>query len=111
MLAFFPVPFRILNMEFPVKIVPGGQKDEIAGPLADGTLAVGLRATGHRDDYDTALRALLARHYHVPRSAIRIWSGETPNRRCVRIAVSQTARPRLPQSVGVEEAEAAVAGD
>jgi hypothetical protein len=92
MTSFFPVPFRILNIEFPVMIVPGCPRDEVAGPMADGTMTVRMAASW-RNRSDDALQAVLAQHYGVPKAAVRIRGDGQPLRRRVRIAATPSAAP------------------
>ncbi|MBI4876884.1 MAG: DUF167 domain-containing protein [Acidobacteria bacterium] len=72
-------------MELRVKVVPKSQRNEMVGPMADGTLKVKIAATPEKGRANAELCAFLARHYGVPKSAVTIVSGETSTRKLVRI--------------------------
>ena len=73
-------------MELRVKVVPKSSRNEILGPMADGTLKVRIAAAPEKGKANAELCAFLARHYGVPRSAVTILSGQTSPRKLVRIA-------------------------
>jgi uncharacterized protein len=60
---------------FRVKVQPRASKDEIAGEMG-GALKVRLRAPAREDRANEALVEFLAQLLNIPRSAVRILSGE-----------------------------------
>jgi len=72
-------------VELRVKVVPKSSRNEIVGPMADGTLKVKIAAAPEKGKANAELRAFLARHYGVPKSAVTIVSGETSTLKRVRI--------------------------
>jgi uncharacterized protein (TIGR00251 family) len=62
-------------VSFAVRVQPRASRDEIAGEWQDG-LKVRLTAPPVDDRANDALRRLLAARLKVPRSAVRIASGE-----------------------------------
>jgi uncharacterized protein len=60
---------------FRVKVQPRASKDEIAGEMG-GALKVRLRAPALEDRANEALVEFLAQLLNIPRSAVRILSGE-----------------------------------
>ena len=73
-------------MDLRVKVVPKSSRNEILGPMADGTLKVRIAAPPDKGKANAELCAFLARHYGVPKSAVTILSGQTSPRKLVRIA-------------------------
>ena len=73
-------------MELRVKVVPKSSRNEILGPMADGTLKVRIAAAPEKGKANAELCAFLARHYGVPQSAVTILSGASSPRKLVRIA-------------------------
>jgi len=73
-------------VELRVKVVPKSSRNEILGPMADGTLKVRIAAAPEKGRANAELCAFLARHYGVPKSAVTILSGQTSPRKLVRIA-------------------------
>ena len=73
-------------MELRVKVVPKSSRNEILGPMADGTLKVKIAAAPEKGKANAELCAFLARHYGVPKSAVTILSGASSPRKLVRIA-------------------------
>jgi len=73
-------------VELRVKVVPKSSRNEILGPMADGTLKVRIAAAPEKGKANAELCAFLARHYGVPKSAVTILSGQTSPRKLVRIA-------------------------
>jgi len=73
-------------VELRVKVVPKSSRNEILGPMADGTLKVRIAAAPDKGRANAELCAFLARHYGVPKSAVTILSGQTSPRKLVRIA-------------------------
>jgi uncharacterized protein (TIGR00251 family) len=59
----------------PVRVQPRASKDEIAGEMA-GALKVRLRAPAVEERANEALVEFLARLLNIPRSAVRILSGD-----------------------------------
>ncbi len=72
-------------MELRVKVVPKSSRNEIVGPMADGTLKVKIAAVPEKGKANAELRAFLAKHYGVPKSAVTIVAGETSALKRVRI--------------------------
>jgi len=72
-------------MTIRVKVTPRSAKNEIAGELADGTLKVRVTAAPEKGHANEQVCAVLAAHYRVPLSAVRIVSGHTGPRKLVRI--------------------------
>ncbi len=72
-------------MELRVKVVPKSSRNEIVGPMADGTLKVKIAAAPEKGKANAELCAFLAKHYGVPKSAVTIVSGETSTLKRVRI--------------------------
>lgn len=70
-----------------VKVIPRSAKSEIAGALADGTLKIKIAAPPEKGKANDALIALLAAHYGVPRTSIKIVSGHGSARKLVEIAL------------------------
>jgi uncharacterized protein YggU (UPF0235/DUF167 family) len=102
MAAFFPIPFRILNLEFPVNIVSGCRQAEISGPAADGTMTVKILSAGATRTANAEVRGVLSRYYNVPRSAVEIQDGNaTPGKR-VRIAVKLASNAALRSKIDRE---------
>jgi uncharacterized protein (TIGR00251 family) len=72
-------------VELRVKVVPKSSRNEIVGPMADGTLKVKIAAAPEKGKANAELCAFLAKHYGVPKSAVTIVSGETSTLKRVRI--------------------------
>lgn len=72
-------------MELRVKVVPKSSRNEIVGPMADGTLKVKIAAAPEKGKANAELCAFLAKHYGVPKSAVTIVAGETSALKRVRI--------------------------
>lgn len=72
-------------MELRVKVVPKSSRNEIVGPMADGTLKVKIAAAPEKGKANAELCAFLAKHYGVPKSAVTIVSGETSTLKRVRV--------------------------
>ena len=69
---------------FRVKVQPRASKDEIAGEMG-GALKVRLRAPALEDRANEALVEFLAQLLNIPRSAVRILSGERSRTKRVEI--------------------------
>jgi uncharacterized protein (TIGR00251 family) len=67
-----------------VRVTPRSGRDEV-GVSADGSLKVRLTAPPVDDKANEALVELLARHFAVPKSAIRIVRGRTGRNKIVEI--------------------------
>ena len=82
-----------------VKVIPRSSKNEIAGEMADGTLKVKIAALPEKGKANDALRAFLAEHYRVPRSAVTIVSGHSAALKLVRVegASSATRAAKAPK--------------
>jgi uncharacterized protein len=72
-------------MYLQVKVIPKSPKTEIVGEMADGTLKIRIAAPPERGKANTELIRFLAKHYNCPKSEIRIISGQTDQRKLVRI--------------------------
>jgi len=70
-----------------VKVIPKSSRTELAGQLADGTWKVKVAAPPEKGKANRELCAFLAGHFGVPRSRVRIVSGETSHLKRVRIDV------------------------
>lgn len=68
-----------------LKVIPRSAKTEFAGVMEDGTQKLRVAAPADKGKANAELIAFLAAEYGVPRSAIRIVSGETSTRKQVRI--------------------------
>ena len=69
-----------------VKVVPRSSKSEVVGTMADGTLKVRVAATPEKGKANAEVCAVLAAHYGVATSAVRIVSGHTAAVKLVRVA-------------------------
>jgi uncharacterized protein len=67
-----------------VRVIPRAQKTEFSGER-DGRMVVRLAAPPVDDAANAALIAFLAEHYNVPRSRVRIVSGERSRNKRVEI--------------------------
>lgn len=67
-----------------VKVHPGAGRDRVEGWLGD-TLKLSVSAPPEKGKANKAVVDLLARHFKVPRSAIRIVSGEASREKVVEI--------------------------
>jgi uncharacterized protein (TIGR00251 family) len=67
-----------------VKVIPRASRDEVVG-LQDGILKVRLCAPPVEGAANDALREVLARHYGVKRSQVRILRGEKSRLKVVSI--------------------------
>ena len=72
-------------MTIRVKVTPRSGKNEVAGELADGTVKVRVTAAPEKGQANEQVCAVLAAHYRVPLSAVRILSGHGSPRKLVRI--------------------------
>jgi hypothetical protein len=74
-------------VDIAVKVIPKSSRTELAGRLADGTWKVKVAAPPEKGKANRELCAFLADHFGVPRSRVRIVSGETSHLKRVRIDV------------------------
>lgn len=72
-------------MDLDVKVVPRSATSAVAGTMADGTLKVKVAAVPEKGKANAELCAALARHFHVPVSAVTVIAGATSTRKRVRI--------------------------
>ena len=72
-------------MDIAVKVIPKSSRTELVGQLADGTWKVKVDAPPEKGKANRELCAFLADHFGVPRSRVRILSGETSHLKRVRI--------------------------
>ncbi|HLH42659.1 MAG TPA: DUF167 domain-containing protein [Bryobacteraceae bacterium] len=75
-----------MNRTFRVKVIPGSARSGVTGELADGVLKVKIAAAPERGKANEELRRVLAEHYGVPKSSVRILSGHTAGLKLVRVA-------------------------
>ncbi len=75
-----------------VKVIPRSSKSEIVGTMDDGTLKVRIAAPPEKGKANEALCALLAEHYGVAKSAVRVVSGHTATIKRVEITAASTGR-------------------
>jgi len=74
-------------MDISVKVIPKSSRTELAGQLADGTWKVKVAAPPEKGKANRELCHFLADHFGVPRSRVRIVSGETSHLKRVRVAM------------------------
>jgi len=74
-------------VDIAVKVIPKSSRTELVGQLADGTWKVKVAAPPEKGKANRELCAFLAEHFGVPRSRVRIVSGETSHLKRVRIDV------------------------
>lgn len=86
---------------FQVRVKPRASRDAIEG-VREGALVVRLTAPPVEGQANEALLRLLASRLHVPKSAVRILSGERS--RLKRVAVLGTTRAAVEALAGVEPA-------
>ncbi len=73
-----------MNQKFTVKVIPRSSRNEIQ-MLMDGSLKVRLCAPPVDGAANNALREVLAKHFSVKRSQIRIVQGEKSRTKVVEI--------------------------
>jgi uncharacterized protein (TIGR00251 family) len=73
-------------MTLRVKVIPRSSRSEIVGELADGTLKVKIAAVPERGKANEELCRVLAEHFGVARTAVRVVSGHTSALKLVRVA-------------------------
>jgi hypothetical protein len=74
-------------VDIAVKVIPKSSRTELVGQLADGTWKVKVAAPPEKGKANRELCAFLAEHFGVPRSRVRIVSGETSHLKRIRIDV------------------------
>jgi uncharacterized protein len=72
-------------MDINVKVIPKSSKTELAGVQPDGTWRVKVAAPPEKGKANQALCEFLAKHLGVPKSSVRIISGETSPRKRIRV--------------------------
>ena len=72
-------------MTLQIKVIPGSQKTEFVGEMADGTLKIRVAAPREKGKANEELCDFLAKHYGVPRAGITILSGQTAARKLIRV--------------------------
>jgi hypothetical protein len=70
-----------------VKISPKSARSEVVGTLADGTLRVKVTAAPEKGKANEELCNVMAKHFGVPRSSVRILAGATSQRKRIRIDI------------------------
>lgn len=68
-----------------ILVVPRSSRAEVVGDMADGTLKIKLTAAPVDGEANEQLVALLAKHFAVPKSAVKIIRGQTGRRKVVRV--------------------------
>ena len=68
-----------------VKVIPKASKDEVVGPMEDGTLKVRVTEVPEKGKANTAVCELLAAHYKVPITRVSVVSGHASPYKHVRI--------------------------
>jgi uncharacterized protein (TIGR00251 family) len=74
-------------VDITVKVTPKSSRTELVGKLPDGTWKVKVAAAPEKGKANRELCAFLAAHFGVPKSRVRIVSGETSHLKRVRIEV------------------------
>ncbi|MEI9814835.1 MAG: DUF167 domain-containing protein [Acidobacteriota bacterium] len=72
-------------MMLKVKVTPRAAKTEFAGEMADGTMKVRVAAPADKGKANEELCAFLAKHYGVRRDQVEVVSGQTAQRKLVRV--------------------------
>ena len=67
-----------------VTVKPQAKRSEVK-KISDGAYAVSVQAPAREGKANEAVRELLAEHFSVPKSSIRIIRGETARRKLVEI--------------------------
>lgn len=70
-----------------VKVIPRSASSGVVGTLADGTLRVKVAAVPEGGRANQELCRVLAEHYGVPKSSVRVVSGQTSPLKLVRVEV------------------------
>jgi uncharacterized protein len=69
-----------------VKVLPRAAKSEVTGLLADGTVKAKVAAIPEKGKANEELRVLLASYFGLPKSKVRILSGETSQHKRVSLS-------------------------
>lgn len=72
-------------MQIRVKVIPRSSKNEIVGPMSDGTLKIKLTAAPVDGKANEALKELLSKHFHCAKRTITITAGETHSKKSITI--------------------------
>jgi uncharacterized protein (TIGR00251 family) len=64
-------------MTIRVKVTPKSGRDEITGKLDDGTWKVKVTAAPERGKANASVCELIAQHFGIPKSRVRVVSGKT----------------------------------
>ena len=73
-------------MEFQVKVIPKSSRTELVGYLPDGTWKVKVAAAPEKGKANRALCEFLAEKLGVPKSRVKIVSGETSHLKRIHIS-------------------------
>ena len=68
-----------------IRVLPRSSKNEVVGEMADGTLKVKLTAPPIDGKANDALIKLLAKHFNVAKSKIKIAAGATSKNKTIEI--------------------------
>lgn len=81
-----PPPIRMAEKTVTIQVTvrPSSKKDEVTA-TGEGQFRVSVRAPAHEGKANEALTALLAKHFSVPRSSIKILHGLTGRKKLVQI--------------------------
>ncbi|MBQ3436355.1 DUF167 domain-containing protein [Candidatus Saccharibacteria bacterium] len=71
-------------MKYQVIVKPGTSQEKIV-QTADGELTIYLRAKAHDGEANDALIKLLSKHFKVPKTTIRITSGQKSRQKIVEL--------------------------
>ncbi len=72
-------------MDLHVKVIPKSSRNEVVGYMEDGSLKVKITSAPEKGKANATLCAFLAKHFDVPQRCVSIISGETSQRKVVRI--------------------------
>ena len=72
-------------MDLAVRVIPKSSRTELVGKLPDGSWKVKIAAAPEKGKANRALCVFLAEHFGVPRSHVRIVSGETAHLKRVHV--------------------------
>jgi len=73
------------TMRVAVKVCVRSRRNQVEGPLADGSFKVHTNAPPVDGAANEAVIELLAEHFHKPKSAVRIVQGHTSTRKVAEI--------------------------
>lgn len=74
-------------MTIRVKVIPKSSRDEISGPLEDGTWKVKVTAAPERGKANAAVCELIADHFKIPKSRVEVIAGHTSHLKQVRVDI------------------------